>query len=925
MSALLSAARQYHAWGANVTAIRRGGKGPLHEWTTLQTSRQTAEQFAQLPWHQAAGVGVINGINGWHTLELDARKEADGTPGTPISEATLLCVLAALGLPDDYPWVWRSGSGTGWEIAVRCDEPMIADALPAAKKETGVFWGWAPDGADFEHAELRWEHNQTIYPPSAYTYGKGKRKGQAGPGYRWRTQPPTVPPTLVPVRRVIHAFLTLCPPPPHTLGSIDDATKARIHESFDLVAYAQQAFGGEVERSRDEVRITGQGGLLINPSKHIWHLFSEGVGGDCFDLVAYATYGTTVKNMNGKTPEILAAAADFAGVVLPERAPVDGKPTVAAGTKTAEAGSPKLDASHAAARFAEHHGNDWAYDEAADLWYIWQRTHYEAQTAKQPVALVDALKAALHDTGIAASTRTIGDARLFARSLVPSLPAPRAGLVNFLNGTLDTATMELRPHSHADGFTYCLPFAYSASDYPQIAAFLTATIPDPMAQRAYMAHIGLALLGDVLLHKAVLLLGPPRSGKSTALMLANAVCGNAPEANAGPALFNAELEGMRSRAVWNGKRIVTIEELPTEALRNEEIFKAMTAHGGVAARRMNVLETLNNRWTSKLLMATNEAPRYADRSGALTQRLIVIRCPNGRIEEQLDVHLFERLMPELGAFAAACITEARKVRTAGRYDQSPAMLAELAAIETDGDAVKSFVLDMCVIDADAWIPSASLYRAYLQYCEENGHTRPMVAARLGRAVTERYRSVEPKSRKVDGKPIRGLQGIRLRTDHDLDPFEDSGIRQDTAGIRQPELTVYPEIAHPNAVNQDRYTADTVTSQERVIDQQLTTPPSAESINVNAHRNAVSAVYRNPTDDQNEASQSRKTRYTATLPAAVSLPPTSARQGGILHQVRQAIRDHRLADAEQLMRSYPDLADWSYEREEIARVQKGHAA
>ncbi len=63
-------------------------------------------------------------------------------------------------------------------------------------------------------------------------------------------------------------------------------------------------------------------------------------------------------------------------------------------------------------------------------------------------------------------------------------------------------------------------------------------------------------------------------------------------------------------------------------------------------------------------------------------------------------------------------------------------------------------------------------------------------------------------------------------------------------------------------------------------------------------------------------------YTATLPRAVSQPPT---QGGILQQVRTAIREHRFANAESLMDQHIELADWSYEREEIARLQEGHAA
>ncbi len=319
MTSLKTVALQLHAMGANVLAISKQGKKPIHTWEHLHQRRQTLAEVNALQWPQAGGIGVVNGPGGWHTFELDATKDAEGNPLHPISEATLHTLLTALSLPLDYPWAWRSGSGTGWEVAFLCEEAMLSGALPAAKNESGVFWGYPVDGADFHHAELRWEHNQTIYPPSSYTFGKGKRKGQPGPGYQWHGTTPADPPARLNVRRVIHAFLTMCPPPPHTLGSIDDTTKSAIKSRFDMTAYAQTQFGGELQKEGDEVRLTGHGGLLINPGKQVWHIFESEIGGDCFDLVAFAQFGTTVKNLNGKTPQVLQAAADYVGVMVPPR------------------------------------------------------------------------------------------------------------------------------------------------------------------------------------------------------------------------------------------------------------------------------------------------------------------------------------------------------------------------------------------------------------------------------------------------------------------------------------------------------------------------------------------------------------------------------------------------------------------------------
>src|SRR5262245_27305839 len=74
--------------------------------------------------------------------------------------------------------------------------------------------------------------------------------------------------------------------------------------------------------------------------------------------------------------------------------------------------------------------------------------------------------------------------------------------------------------------------------YGTIEAFLEATIPIIFARVGYMVRIGLALLGDTRLHRVLLLLGPPRSGKTTLLALANATVGNEPFAFAGASLFD---------------------------------------------------------------------------------------------------------------------------------------------------------------------------------------------------------------------------------------------------------------------------------------------------------------------------------------------------------------------------------------------------
>lgn len=188
-----AAARQFHAWGANVTAIRTGGKGPAHAWKSSPDwtrQRQTPADVADLPWRNAAGVGVINGVGGMRTLDIDKCLSFD----------TVAAFLAGAGLPADYRHVGRSGSGNGWRVALICHED-----LPDTLLDSGILSAPPRVAGAFDHVELRWKDCQTVMPPSAYTFADGT----AGPGYCYAGDVPTEPPAVLTADEVIAGFLAI--------------------------------------------------------------------------------------------------------------------------------------------------------------------------------------------------------------------------------------------------------------------------------------------------------------------------------------------------------------------------------------------------------------------------------------------------------------------------------------------------------------------------------------------------------------------------------------------------------------------------------------------------------------------------------------------------------------------------------------------
>ncbi len=151
----------------------------------------------------------------------------------------------------------------------------------------------------------------------------------------------------------------------------------------------------------------------------------------------------------------------------------------------------------------------------------------------------------------------------------------------------------------------------------------------------------------------------------------------------------------------------------------------MAAHSGVAQRQMWMRETTSNVWRPNLLMATNEAPLYHDRSGALTERLLMVACPHRRPEAGRDIYLLDSLLPERGAFARACIRMALVTLQLMVYPESAAMRALRTAIEVVGDTVKIWIHEECVFAPSVWTASKALYDAYTSYCAAHGQRMPI--------------------------------------------------------------------------------------------------------------------------------------------------------------------------------------------------------
>ena len=107
-----------------------------------------------------------------------------------------------------------------------------------------------------------------------------------------------------------------------------------------------------------------------------------------------------------------------------------------------------------------------------------------------------------------------------------------------------------------------------------------------------------------------------------------------------------------------------------------------------------------------------------------------VSCPNHRPRGERDPQLFGKLRAEIGTFAATCIELAKRVLTRGYYPMSYAMKHMTDSIAREGNHVKSFVAERCIVGVtEDWSVSESIYGAYLSSCANNGHKSPLRQSR----------------------------------------------------------------------------------------------------------------------------------------------------------------------------------------------------
>jgi putative DNA primase/helicase len=258
-----------------------------------------------------------------------------------------------------------------------------------------------------------------------------------------------------------------------------------------------------------------------------------------------------------------------------------------------------------------------------------------------------------------------------------------------------------------------------------------------------------------------LMIGPPRSGRGTIARILEAMIGKGSAA----ASTLASLGTNFGLAPPLGKPLAVVGDV---RLGNSNIHQALERLLSISGEDLITIDRkYSERWTGKLptrfMLISNELPRFPDASGAIATRFVVMQLENsflGREDRSLEAKLRAELTGILNWAPAGLDRIIRQPFTVSKAsDEAIRDLQDLVS------PTQAFVRDLCAQGAEHEIELKELYRAWRDWCVNNGH-HPTTAQTFGRdlrAVLPRLRVFKPQAHP------RRFGGVTLKSKVEVQP------------------------------------------------------------------------------------------------------------------------------------------------------------
>ena len=402
-------------------------------------------------------------------------------------------------------------------------------------------------------------------------------------------------------------------------------------------------------------------------------------------------------------------------------------------------------------------------------WWLWQSDHYRHVNEKEFRAIVtqhvrEALDASRTDRKATCNlVRDVigamsGACLLSDTMRLPSwigegkrpgtgdLLAMKNGLLDLEGALKDKSRCLFDPTPGWFSLTHW-PYDYRSSAHcRKWKRFLKEVLPSSKSRELLQEFLGYSLSFDTSYHKFLVIVGEGANGKSVVTEVATQLIGSDNVTHVGLEWFGDRF----SMFPTIGKLLNVASEIGGGKRLAEDTLKAVVSGDMIRVEGKNQQPT-QTRPTVRLLFATNDTPKFSDRSEGIWRRLLIlpfsVSIAPDKQKPKLAREICERELPGIFNWA---IEGLRRLRQTGRFTQSPESRKAHSEHRLASNPAKRFLKECCVMDGEASVRCEELYTAYRCWCEGQGH-HPLTAQHFGREV----KRVVPK---VSRKQLRTAEG-----------------------------------------------------------------------------------------------------------------------------------------------------------------------
>ncbi|PYF07884.1 DNA primase family protein [Ureibacillus chungkukjangi] len=341
-------------------------------------------------------------------------------------------------------------------------------------------------------------------------------------------------------------------------------------------------------------------------------------------------------------------------------------------------------------------------------------------------------------------------------------------LINFKNGILNVATLELMPHSPEIKTTVQINANYNPNAEPvYFKDFFDFTFPKESLQRLVWQILGYSLSSYHNNKKRFIIFhGDKDRGKSLFLNVTlNALLPKSARTHRDLHSFTTD---RFATADLYGKTVNINGELSADTIKNTDVLKILTGEDGINAQRKNG-QPFEFVPTAKYLFAANTLPTISDQdtTSAFYERVIIIPFTQKVIykDRSLGSNIIKHDLDYIATQAILALNYL--INNNFEFDIPSEIQDIIHTYEEENNSVLNFVNTVCEVDPTAFMLVSDFMKIYKQYCEVELEQDPKIQKQVKKILQMQF-GVNVNYRY---KSIRGyMKGIKINIE-ELNKFQ----------------------------------------------------------------------------------------------------------------------------------------------------------